>query len=47
MAEAELRTESVCAKPTGSLIMALHARYEASWEEYNRLDVAQLALNDA
>jgi hypothetical protein len=29
-----------------SLILALHQRYEAAWEEYNRLDAAHTALPD-
>ncbi|HVL77879.1 MAG TPA: hypothetical protein VM346_01175 [Sphingomicrobium sp.] len=30
-----------------SLILALHARYEAAWDEYNRLDNAKLALDES
>ena len=29
-----------------SPLLAMHARYEAAWEEYNNIDTAQLKLND-
>ena len=29
-----------------SPLLAMHARYEAAWEEYNTVDTAQLKLND-
>jgi len=45
MALSTLENTSASAKPVGPLL-AMHARYEAAWEEYNRIDQAKTELND-